>query len=239
MEFRIPSLCLAAAVLAVFAVVPATASGPQGESRLGRSLRISAERDSARRMDNLYLGVGTSLALFTSDPGADTGYMDLDICFDLLFGYRRHFTPQLGLRLGTLLRIGPQPDRIITPPSHLDSLGRPDTDEGQAEGGIFLGVQARAQAILGPFGRFTLEPGLAVGYDRISARTIKWFDQASAQLPTQQFATVAAVLGASMFLGPSDQINPTAFISVGRRSGSAFGTNVEGGVGIALAFREE
>ena len=215
--------------LATCREVPAA---PSGDERIHAP---SDMRDSARRLDNFYLGAGLSGAFFFNGAFTDTGTTEIAPVVDFQFGYRSHFSRRLGGRLGGLLRIAPGP--------HFHQLGPDSVVEGghaylrriDGDGYLLTGVQLRGQIIFGPFHRFALEPGLALGYNWNFPGTVKPYEGTRSITPVSRFSTVAVILGASLYLGSRDQWNPTGFISVGGMPGSAGGVDIEGGAGLTFA----
>jgi hypothetical protein len=208
------------------------------EERLQRRAAIRASRDSARRLDNFYLGAGLASSQYAAHSGTDSEFTETSSPMGIWFGYRTHFARMLGLRVGGLAHFGStEVERGSVDPIF------PSSSYGyQASGsrGMTFEIDASAQAILGPFGRFTLEPGFFYGFGWHTAKYIELdngFGNPRYE-PRPRFSVAGWMLGASLLFGSRDQFSPTGQLAFGKALGSADAAVFTMGLGFTFAFQD-
>jgi hypothetical protein len=208
--------------------------------RLERRAAINVSRDSARRLDNFYLGAGLVRAQYSAYSGSDTEMTESSSPLGIWFGYRTHFARFLGLRTGGLVHFGStQVVRGEEDPVLFSTLSS-YPDEGS--NGMTFEIDASAQAILGPFGRFSVEPGVYYGFGWHTAKSIPltygYGSGSQVYQPRPRFSVAGMMLGASLFFGNRDQFNLMGTLSVGKALGSADATVSSAGLGFCFAFQD-
>lgn len=204
------------------------------ESRLERRAAARALRDSARRADNFYVGAGFATTETSVYAGSDSEVTEQAGPLALWFGYRTHFLPMIGMRTGGFLHFG-------TTEADRDVRGSSGWYGYQSHGsaGMTWEIDAQAQAIFGPFGRFTLEPGVFYGFGWHTADSIGFGDAgAGTYAPRPRFSVAGGMLGASLFFGSQDQFCPTGFLALSKMLGSADAMSFTAGIGFTVAFRD-
>lgn len=153
-----------------------------------------------------------------------------------MLGYRNHISRKLGFKTALYYHTG------------MTTVSRdyPYVDSGywryQSHGskGTTSGFEAMGQVVLGPLGRFAIEPGIAYGLGWHSAKAISLSGNGGdTYTPKPRFSTLAGVVGASLYLGAHDQINPSGWISVGKVLGEEDAVVFQLNIGFTVAFREE
>jgi hypothetical protein len=102
-------------------------------------------------------------------------------------------------------------------------------------------IDASVQMILGPFGRFAIEPGFFYGYGWHTARTIRMGNDGVNDVsynPRPRFSVAGMMLGTSLFLGSRDQFCPTGQLSFGKALGTADAAVFTAGLGFTFAFQD-
>lgn len=202
-----------------------------------RRLAQNAVRDSSRRRDNLLLGGGFSLQHLAFSMFDDTSDTETAPSLGILIGYRNHSSRKLGVKTSLYYHTG-----ITTVDRDYPyKPGNYGYNHAYGSKGTTSGFEAVGQAVLGPFGRFAFEPGIAYGMGWHSAKAIglSGDDGADTYYPKPRFTTLAAVGGVSLYLGRYDQINPTGWISLGKALGVDDGLMFQVNVAFVMAFREE
>lgn len=204
--------------------------------RQNRRVRAAA-RDSARRLDNIYIGSASSFALLGFDLDRDTSTLEFAPSQGLLFGYRTHLGRLYGFKTGLQYRVGP----TLVTRSWPDTVGFPfDNNSADGASGATQALDAQAQLILGPVLHVVAEPGIAYGFGWHTASRIM-LDNADGNRmryePARRYTTLSATMGFTLYLGARDQINPTWGITVGKVLGERFGLNYQGGAGFVYAFQ--
>jgi hypothetical protein len=213
--------------------------------RRQRSLAIHASRDSARRLDNFYFGAGLVRSQYEAFSGSDSEVTESSAPLGIWFGYRTHFARFLGLRAGGLAHFGStevtrgeeDPVLFATLSSYPVAGSKGMTGE----------IDASAQAILGPFGRFTVEPGVYYGFGWHTATSIPLDSDYGygygypnrTYEPRPRFSVAGMMLGASLLFGSRDQYNLVGMLSVGKALGSADATVSSTGLGFTFAFQDD
>lgn len=212
--------------------------------RRERRLAIHASRDSARRLDNFYFGAGLVRSQYEAFAGSDSVVTESSAPLGIWFGYRTHFARFLGFRAGGLAHFG------STEVTHGEEdpvlFGTLSTYPVAGSKGMTGEIDASAQAILGPFGRFAVEPGVYYGFGWHTAKSIRLdgeygygygYPQRTYE-PRPRFSVAGVMLGASLFFGSRDQYNLIGSLSAGKALGSADATVSSAGIGFNFAFQD-
>lgn len=205
------------------------------QARYQRRLAQNAVRDSARRRDNLILGAGLSLQNIAYGWSDDTSDTETAPSLGLMLGYRNHIARKLGFKTALYYHTG------MTTVNREYPYGPYGYSYRHSDGskGTTSGFEAMGQAVLGPLGRFAIEPGIAYGLGWHSAKAISLSGYMNdTYTPKPRFSTLAAVLGASLYLGAQDQINPSGWVSVGKVLGEDDAAVFQLNLGFTVAFRE-
>jgi hypothetical protein len=214
--------------------------------RRERIVAIRASRDSARRLDNFYIGVGLVRSQYEAFSGSDSEVTESSAPFGIWFGYRTHFARFMGLRAGGLAHFGStEVARGEEDPVLFASLSSYPTAGSR---GMTGEIDASAQAILGPFGRFTVEPGVYYGFGWHTAKSIPldadygynygYGNGPGTYEPRPRFSVAGMMLGASLSFGNRDQYNLMGQLSVGKALGTAHATVSSTGLGFSFAFQD-
>jgi hypothetical protein len=208
------------------------------QARYQRRLAQNAVRDSARRRDNLILGAGLSLqhiAFGWTDNTGDTTDTETAPSLGLMLGYRNHFSRKLGFKTALYYHTG-----VTTVEREYETASWIYSNRSSGSKGTTSGFEAMGQLVLGPLGRFAIEPGIAYGLGWHSAKAISLSGYTNdTYTPKPRFSTLSAVLGASLYLGAQDQINPSGWVSVGKVMGEDDALVFQMNLGFTVAFREE
>lgn len=206
--------------------------------RLERRAVIQAARDSCRRLDNFYVGAGLVSSQYTAFAGSDSEATETSAPIGIWFGYRMHFARTFGYRIGGLAHFGPTEVERNRPDPYYPMNGYGYHASGSR--GMTGEIDASAQMILGPFGRFAIEPGVFYGFGWHTAKSIP-LDDGYAGLsyePRPRYSVAGGMLGISLFLGNRDQFCPTGLLSLGKALGSADAMVFTAGLGFTFAFQD-
>lgn len=206
------------------------------EDRLSRRRAAGSVRDSVRRLGNFTIGAGLSIHGLVFEKPGDTVDTETSPGVGLTMGYRSHMAPKLGMKTLLHYRTG---FTMVERAYESGNLAYQDRETGIK--GTTSGFDALAQVILGPLGRFAVEPGIAYAFGWHSAESIPldlYGTGRDAYRPLPRFTVVSAVMGATLYLGRYDHINPTGYISVGKVIGHD-GIAVSMNAAFSMAFRED
>ncbi len=202
-----------------------------------------AVRDSARREDNLVISVAPFFCTFNQGWNTEpTAKEDLvSLAFSL--GYRTHFKNKLGIKAGAQFFTAEtqitQYFHVPYAPGTSDYYGDGYEYSSSGSAGKTYGVNASAQAILGPFGRFALEPGLGVSWGGHTVDTVALSGDAGDRIFVQRshFSYYSVILGGALYLGGRDEFSISPSLSMGYQPGASGSTMFQGGVALGYAIQ--
>jgi hypothetical protein len=209
------------------------------------SAASAAERDSCRQRHHLLIGAKMGF-VSVQDNGPLFDTLELDAAGGVLAAYRIHFAPKLGIKIGSEFLLGQTEQILLVHESvyeehqddaNPDSAGYYEREVG--ESGVTFLIGPSAQLVIGPFGRFNIEPGAAFTWVRHSAKTMEFGTKGGRGYPLQKdWSFVEGILGASLYLGRRDQFEITGAVRVGVSPArpEMISTRMNAGFGYAYDF---
>ncbi|HKP94113.1 MAG TPA: hypothetical protein VJ385_00010 [Fibrobacteria bacterium] len=196
-------------------------------------------RDAARREDNIVIGIAPSYIGITHDAGGDPRVEEALPVLGVTAAYRTHFKPKLGIKAGSQFFTGTSEVTWIDRSANPYDYGYPEESRGSR--GSTYGINTSVQLILGPFGRFAIEPGAGITWGGRSADTVVLSGGAGDILYRQEshYSFYNGVLGASLFLGSRDQMNISPALIVGFSPARRDDVQFQFTLGLTYAFRIE
>jgi hypothetical protein len=207
------------------------------------SAASAGDRDSCRQRHHLLIGAKLGFASIQHDgPIFDT--LELDAAGGILAAYRTHFAPKLGIKIGTELLLG-QTEQILLVHESLWEKHQGDANPDSAEyyqrevgeTGVTFLIGPSAQLVIGPFGRFNIEPGAGFTWVVHTADNMEFATKRSYPLQ-KDWSFLEGILGASLYLGRRDQFEITGAIRVGMSPArpEMISTRINAGFGYAFDF---
>ena len=186
------------------------------EYRIALKQARNAVRDSARRENNILIGIAPSVDLIRQDPGGEPRIEENASCLGFTVGYRTHFLPVLGLKAGTQYFRGSTHAAWTNGPPIGDNYYAYETTSEGSQGTTY-GFNTTIQAIFGPFGRLTLEPGAGMTWGAHTADSVLLTGEAGNRMQplVSHFAFYDGILAASLYFGSRDQYDISPSILFG------------------------
>jgi hypothetical protein len=207
------------------------------------SAASAAARDSCRQRHHLLLGAKMGAASIQHNgPVFDT--LELDFAAGILTAYRTHFAPKLGIKIGSEFLLGQTEQLLLVHESLWEKhLGDANPDSARyyqgevGETGVTFLIGPSAQLVIGPFGRFNIEPGAAFTWVVHTADKMEFATKRSYPLQ-KDWSFVEGILGASLYLGSRDQLEIAGAVRVGISPSrpEMISTRINAGVGYAYEY---
>ncbi len=174
--------------------------------------RVAEVRDSSRRAGHLLVGLVGAYHATEIDSGDHIHVQIADPFGGILVGYRKHFMRGLGWQMSSQILVGKtrvdfSEDSSSRASNYYYSDYQYETHTFAENPGTTTVVNTMANLILGPMGRFTLEPGLGFTWGSNSAdQVVLQFSDGPQAMPLRKhFSYYDLALGASVYLGKTDR----------------------------------
>jgi hypothetical protein len=210
------------------------------EYRIALKKHRQATRDGARRENNLMVGIAPSMNLFFHEADSNPHIDETAPCLGVNVAYRTHFFPKLGVKAGSQIFMGTSTVSSVHDTTYSEYGARySDLRSSSGDIGTVYGFNTSVQGILGPFGRFALEPGVGLTWGGQSTDSVALSGEAgsSTYVPQGHFSYLNGILGASLFLGHRDQFNISPAVIVGFAQGTRDSFQVQFNLALTYAIR--